>query len=305
MNTLADLARTFANNLLPIILVSGAGYLLGKYLAVEPRAVGRLVFYFFSPLLIFNLLIHSSLDTAEIVFTAGAAAAVILGVALVAGLGGLALRLDRRALVSVVIAAMFANNGNYGLPLISFAFGADALARSSVYFVTSVILYNTVGVLIASLGHLSLKQAGLGLLRVPAIYAVLAAFVVMGFGLTVPLPIDRTVSLVASGTIPLMLILLGLELQRSRWTQNLRALSLASAARMVVGPLIGLAVLALAHRPPVSDPAVMVESAMPSAVANTVLASEYDLDAGIITATIFVTTLISPLTLTWLIVLLK
>jgi predicted permease len=44
---------------------------------------------------------------------------------------------------------------------------------------------------------------------------------------------------------------------------------------------------------------------MPSAVANTVLASEYNLDAGLITATILVTTLISPLTLTCLIVLLR
>jgi hypothetical protein len=301
----AELARTFANNLLPIILISGGGYLLGKYLAVDPRPVGRLVFYFFSPLLVFQLLTHSDLAAAEILFTAGAAVVIILGVALAAWLGGLALKLERRALISVVIAAMFANNGNYGLPLISFAFGGDALARSSIYFVTSVVLYNTVGVLIASLGHLDLKQAGRGLLRVPTIYAVLIAFLVTGFKLPVPLPIDRTVSLVASGTIPLMLILLGLELQRIQSTRDLRALSLASIARMVVGPLIALVILAFAGRTPASDPAVMIESAMPSAVANTVLASEYNLDAGIITATILVTTLISPITLTLLIVLLK
>jgi len=301
----AELARTFVNNLLPIILISGGGYLLGKYLAVDPRTVGRLVFYFFSPLLVFDLLTHSALEASEILFTAGAATAVILGVALAAWLGGLALKLDRRALVSVVIAAMFANNGNYGLPLISFAFGQAALARSSVYFVTSVILYNTIGVLIASLGQLSLKQAARGLLRVPTIYAVLIAFLVTGFNVSVPLPLDRTVSLVASGTIPLMLILLGLELQRVQSTRDMRALSLASVSRMVVGPLIALAILALAGRTPASDPAVMVESAMPSAVANTVLASEYNLDAGIITTTILLTTLISPFTLTLLIVLLK
>jgi predicted permease len=301
----AELARTFANNLLPIILISGGGYLLGKYLAVDPRPVGRLVFYFFSPLLVFNLLTHSDLAAAEIFFTAGVAVAVILGVALAAYLGGLALKLDRRALISVVIAAMFANNGNYGLPLISFAFGQDPLARASVYFVTSVILYNTVGVLIASLGHLDLKQAGRGLLRVPTIYAVLIAFLVAGFNLPVPLPLDRTVSLVASGTIPLMLILLGLELQRIQSTRDLRALSLASTARMAVGPLIALVVLAFGGRTPASDPAVMIESAMPSAVANTVLASEYNLDAGIVTTTILVTTLISPITLTLLIVLLS
>jgi predicted permease len=140
---------------------------------------------------------------------------------------------------------------------------------------------------------------------VPTIYAVLIAFLVAGFNLPVPLPLDRTVSLVASGTIPLMLILLGLELQRIQSTRDLRALSLASIARMAVGPLIALVVLAVAGRTPAADPAVMIESAMPSAVANTVLASEYNLDAGIVTTTILVTTLISPITLTLLIVLLS
>jgi predicted permease len=301
----AELARTFANNLLPIILISGAGYLLGKYLELDSRTVGRLVFSFFSPVLVFNLLTHNGLGISEIAFTAGVATVVILGVALVAWLGGLALRLERRVLISVVIAAMFANNGNYGLPLVSFAFGTDALARSSIYFVTSLVLYNTVGVLIASLGHLSTRRALLGLLRVPAIYAVLAAFLVMGFKVPLPLPVDRTVSLVAGATIPLMLVLLGMELQRTQFTKDLRSLSLASAARMLVGPLIALVLLGLAHRPPAADPGVMIESAMPSAVANTVLASEYNLDASIVTATIFLTTLISPITLTLMIVWLK
>jgi predicted permease len=305
MDIFAELASTFLNNLLPIMLVAGAGYLIGKYLGVEPRPVGRLVFYFFSPVLLFSLLTHSNLATGEILFTAGIAAAVILGVGLVAWAGGMALKLERRVLVSVVIAAMFANTGNYGLPLVSLAFGADALARSSVYFVTSLLLLNTVGVLIASLGQFNLRQAGLGLLRVPAIYALVAAFVVLEFKVALPLPLDRTVSLVADATIPLMLVLLGLELHRASWTKNLPALSLASASRMLIGPLIALAVMMLAGRAPASDPGVMVESAMPSAVSNTVLASEYNLDASIITATIFVTTLVSPILLTALIVLLK
>jgi predicted permease len=43
---------------------------------------------------------------------------------------------------------------------------------------------------------------------------------------------------------------------------------------------------------------------MPAAVSNTVLAGEYDLDSSLVTATIFLGTALSPLTLTPLIVLL-
>jgi predicted permease len=44
---------------------------------------------------------------------------------------------------------------------------------------------------------------------------------------------------------------------------------------------------------------------MPSAVMSTVLATEYNLDSSLVTGTILVTTLLSPLTLTPLILFLK
>jgi len=50
----SELLTTFANNLLPIFLVSGSGFLLGKFLTVDSRSLGRVVFYVFSPLLVFD-----------------------------------------------------------------------------------------------------------------------------------------------------------------------------------------------------------------------------------------------------------
>jgi predicted permease len=49
----------------------------------------------------------------------------------------------------------------------------------------------------------------------------------------------------------------------------------------------------------------VLEASMPSAVMNTVLAAEYNLDSSLVTGTILVTTLLSPLTLTPLILFLK
>jgi predicted permease len=46
----------------------------------------------------------------------------------------------------------------------------------------------------------------------------------------------------------------------------------------------------------------VTETAMPAAVTNTVLAAEYGLDSSLVTAMVFVGTILSPLTLTPLLV---
>jgi len=130
--SLSELFATFANNILPIMLISAAGFILGKTLKIDARSVGRVTFYFFSPILVFSLLIHSKLPAGEIVKTGTLAMGVMLASGLLAVAGGLMLKLQRQTLVSTLITSMFANNGNYGLPLIAFAFGQDALAQSSI-----------------------------------------------------------------------------------------------------------------------------------------------------------------------------
>ncbi|MBF8285003.1 MAG: hypothetical protein HW378_3918, partial [Anaerolineales bacterium] len=65
--------------------------------------------------------------------------AILVVMAMLALLAGLALRLERRLLVTLVIASVFVNGGNYGLAVNKFAFGDAALARAVVYFVFSTI----------------------------------------------------------------------------------------------------------------------------------------------------------------------
>jgi malate permease and related proteins len=302
--SLSELFATFANNILPIMLISAAGFVLGKRLNIDARSVGRIAFYFFSPVLVFNLLTHSKLPAGEIAKTGALAIGVMLASGLLALLGGLTLRLERKILVSALLTAMFANNGNYGLPLIAFAFGQDALAHSSIYFVFSSLLTNTLGVLIASLGHLDLKQAILGMFKIPTMYAVLLAAIVNLTGITVPMPLDRTISLTANATVPLMILLLGLELTQMRWTSHLSALGLSASVRMLAGPLLGLFFTSLLGISGVARQAGIMEASMSAAVANANLAGEYKLDSSLVAATILVSTLLSPLTLTPLILIL-
>jgi predicted permease len=67
----SELFSTFANNLLPVLLISAGGFTIGHFLSIDSRAVGRVVFYLFSPVLIFSLLIHNQLPLDEIARTSG------------------------------------------------------------------------------------------------------------------------------------------------------------------------------------------------------------------------------------------
>lgn len=299
--SITELFDTFANNILPIMLISAAGFILGKTWQIDSRAIGRSLFYFFGPVLVFNLLLTNKLPALDVLRIGGLAVGVMLASGLLALLGGLALKLERPVLAAVMLTSMFANNGNYGLPLIAFAFGQQALAHSSIYFVFSALLTNTLGILIASLGHLTLKQALLGMFKVPTLYAVLLAALINYAGLSLPVSLARTVSLAAGAAVPLMIFLLGLELCYARWTSNLRALGLSTSIRLLAGPLLGFAFAALLGLTGSARQAAVMEASMSSAVANTNLAAEYKLDSSLVAASILVSTLLSPLTLTPLI----
>jgi predicted permease len=260
------------------------------------------VFYVFSPVLIFDLMIKNRLALSEAAVVIGFTVTIILTMGLLAYFLGSLLKLERPALISILITTMFANTGNYGLPLVSFAFGEKALPYAGIYFVTTTFLFYTLGVLLASLGHMNIKEAALGLFTVPTVYAVVLAVIVNTWSIVIPTPINRAVQLASDGTIPLMLILLGVQMTQVEFSNNLRAMQLSVALRLLIAPLVALLLAALFGIQGFARQGAMTQASMPSMVSATVLATEYHLDAKLVTAVVFVSTLLSPLTLTPLLV---
>jgi predicted permease len=296
------LFSVFANNILPIILLSGAGFTLAKLLHVEARTLGRVVFYIFSPALVFDILLINKLNWHEAAGVIGFTTALILTMGVITFLLATLFKLERPALISILITTMFANTGNYGLPLVSFAFGDKALPYASIFFITTTTLFYTLGVLIASLGHMNIKEAALGLFKIPMLYAVALAIVINAWSINIPVPVSRAVTLTANGTIPLMLILLGVELSKVELSGNIRALQLSVVLRLLIAPLGAFLFAALFGFKGVVRQGTVIQASMPSMVSATVLATEYNLDSKLITAIIFISTILSPLTLTPLLV---
>lgn len=295
---MTELFQIFANNLLPILLISGTGFLLGRYLHIEPRSFGRIIFYVLYPVMVLDILTRNQLSLIDILRTAGFAIGTVVVTGFLTYLGGYLLKLERPVLMAVLLTSIFANSGNYGLPLISFAFGQDALAYASIFYITFALLINTLGILIASMGRLNFKDALLGMLKLPTIYAIIIALIIVRTGWTMPSPVERTINLISGGAIPCMLILLGLELERAQWHKNLKALSFSVIMRLVIGPIIGWGLSIIFGLKGPSRQAGITDSALPTAVITTILATEYDLEPSLVTAIVFISTVLSPLTLT-------
>ena len=293
-----DLLNIFANNLLPIFLAAGSGYVLGKRLKVKPTAISQTIFYIFSPCLVFSILTHNPLGKSEIFFTIGFVSLLNVLVGLLTWVACRLLKIERRLTAAVLMTAMFMNSGNYGLPLTLFAFGEAALAYASLYFVTAQLFVNSVGIIIASSGSAGLLQSLRGLIKFPATYSLVLAMIFVSQGWTLPPVLEKTTTLLGNASVPAMLVLLGLQLQNVRWVGNILPASLAGIMRLVVAPLIALGLTNIFHFPLPAYQASVVESAMPSAVYNTLLATQFDNEPAFVTMVVFATTLISPLTIT-------
>lgn len=301
------LLEIFLNNLLPIFLCAGAGFAAGRAFEPDIKTVNRLTFYIFSPCLVFASLMHSPVPGDELTHIAMFVVAFVALMIALAAFTGRLLGLSRQALVTLIIASAFVNSGNYGLAAVKFAFGEAALARAVVFFVVSTFTVYTLGIVIASLGRQTVRGALRELFSVPAFYALLAAGLVRGFGMEVPLFLDRAITLLGEAALPVMLIILGLQMARTRlehtqWPQGRRALVVAGVClQLIVAPLAALALALPFNFSGLTWQAVVLEASMPTAVITTVLAVQYELDVEPVTLVVVLSTLLSPLTLTPLI----
>ena len=295
---MSELFALFFNNLFPILLAACIGFALAKWLKINPRPLSQVIFYVFSPILVFNLITDSQLSNKDILRTLVFAIVLMAVVGVITWLIGGIFKFDRRTLAAVLITAMFMNAGNYGLPLTSFAFGETALAFASVFFVINAMFTNTVGIVIASSGSTSVWNAIKGLVKFPAIYALALGILFLQFNWQLPSGLDRTVTLLSNAAIPCMLVLLGMQLVNIRLDGHVLPLILTSSMRLLIAPLLAFGLTSVFGMTGPSYQAVVLEAAMPVAVLTTILATEFDAEPTFVTTVVLITTLLSPLTLT-------
>ncbi len=316
---LQKLLPIFGNTVLPVFLVAGSGFLLARTMKLDGRTLGRILFFLSTPALVFRGLYHSEISYASLGRIALSAMAIMLVAAVLGWL--IAWDQDRRRRVAVTLCAMLGNNGNMGLPISYFALGEAGLALATIYYITNSFLGNTLGVFIASMGRTgppspsasastsptageekgaSVGEAFRSTLKVPILYAALFGMIVNGMGWELPMGLFRPIDLLADLAIPGMLVLLGIQLSSAPLVARQAVLVRVVALRLLGTPALALLLCWVMGFTGMERDVILLQSAMPTAVITTVLATEYDAAPRFVATVIFLTTLVSMVTLSLL-----
>ncbi|MFB6302644.1 MAG: AEC family transporter [Haloferacaceae archaeon] len=311
------LASILATAVLPVVALAGVGAVLGRHTDVDPGSLNTVVVYVLAPALVFHSLATTAVGAGTILRVAVGVGAVAVAVGAVAAAVGRLRGHDDALIGALVLVTAFGNTGNYGLPLSTFAFGDVGRSTAVVYLVAQAMLLFSVGVYVAAWSGGS--RGGTGARRVlelPLLYAVVAALVARWLGVLPPAGTNLmgTVRLVGDAAIPVMLLVLGVQLERADLGAALHRVAEPTVLRMAVAPPIAVGVaFALGIDPAGVARTFVLQSSMPTAVFPLVLLTEFAGDATVdglplpqyAGAVVLVTTLVSVPVLTVLIAVLR
>ena len=298
-------ANIFVNNILPAFLVIGAGVLLDRKFRVDKKSLSRTALYVLTPCLVFSLTLESTVDSSTfglMILFAGGITLVMCAIGLAVGR---LLRWPPRTADALVLSVAFLNAGNLGLSVILFSFGEVGLELASAFFVASVISCNTLAAFFAARSSGGARKAVLKVFKLPSLYAFPVALLLRALSVEVPEVLLKPTSLIARASVPIMLMMLGLQLSQTRLGGRYKEVSVAVVLRLVIGPLAAIGLARLMGLQGLASKVAITEASMPTAVTSLLMAIEFDGDADYVSSVIFVSTLLSALTLTVLLSLLS
>ena len=295
----------FVKILLPIFIVISLGVFFEKIKRPDFRTISDLTLYFFAPCLVFAGLLKAHDQIASffpkaLVFMV-ALTLIFWGISI---LFGHFLRLDVQRQSAFSLGTIMMNVGNYGLPLVLFAYGPEGLAYGVIVLVLFTFPLGTLAIYIASRGRDNPGKAFLEIFKIPLFYAVVLAALWRWLSLPMPEFIFKTIDMVGQAAIPGLLMLLGMQLARTRFKGDIKPVLSSSFLRLAVSPVIAFLLCFLLNIKGLPRNVLILQTSTPSAIIPLLYAVKYDTHPDMVAGSILVSTLLSAVSLTGLLYLL-
>jgi len=291
----------FLDVILPVVVMAAVGGLVGRWRSLIAEPISTLVFYVFSPSLIFRSMAQTDLEPGASLRIVAAAWLLFFSAWGAATLWSTVVRHDARERAGFALTVTAMNAGNMGLPIALLAFGDAGLQVAVLFLVSNAALNSTANVFIASLAGGSARRAITAPLRYPTLYATVAGLLVNATDAELPIALDTPLNAFADAAIPTMLVVLGLQLLRGVERSALRDVSASMTLRLAGGPLLMWGVTLALGIEGVTQRTLVVLAAMPTAVFTTILATEFGARPRFVTLAVVASTFTSVGTLTVLI----
>ncbi|GGE48773.1 membrane protein [Pullulanibacillus camelliae] len=287
----------FFNIVLPVFIVFGFGYLIQKLFHLQLLSISTTVMYILTPCLAFKTFSEAELDLSTLYILIFALSLMGLQLALLY-LYIKIRRLTIKDYCGMVLSVVFMNSGNYGVPVALFAFGKAGMHPAVFLMVIQSLLMSTVGLYFAAKGgerdtHISPLRR---VLKVPIAYGAVIGALFSLWHFSLPEALQRPVDLISDATVPMVMLLLGMQLANISFKKiEVEKVSAAVIGRLVVSPLIALFLIWLLPVSGIVEKVLLLTAAMPTAANTTMFAMQFNAKTNLVTTTTLLTTLLSIL----------
>lgn len=288
----------FIEVVFPVILIFLIGFIVQKWKMIDIKSVSTVAIYIMTPALVFRTFYTAQLNLQYlymVIFALVLLAALIILNKIYAKIRNYDSSLES----GLILATCFMNSGNYGAPIILFAYGQAGFAYSVSFMVLQSIIMNFFGIYYAARGSEGIIRAIKAVFQMPTTYAVIVALALNVLQINMPNNLFMTIDIIAEATIPTVMIILGMQLaqislQKFEWGK----ITYGIIARLFISPIIAYLITLFLPIDPLLAKVLIVSAAMPSAATIVMYAVQFDAKPKLVSSITFITTLISIITIT-------
>lgn len=287
--------------IMPIFLIIAVGFVVQKKFSLHIATLSKLQIYVLVPSLIFNKIYFTQLS-GEIISKVVIFNCLLFIILTAVGMGvARMLGMSRGKEKSFINSVTLRNIGNYGIPLITLLYAGEssdyAMSIHMIAVIISVILMYTIGLYNASSGQYTGKDALKKILSIPTIYAILIASVLKMSAIDVSDSIISVTTFFSAAVVPIALIALGGQLAETKFKFGDYSVYIGSTIRLLISPLIALGLVSIMNFDSIASSVLIIGAGTPIAVNSLFLAIEFDGDADYASQTVFISTLLSAITI--------
>jgi predicted permease len=281
-------------SVLGIYLFIGVGYLAKRSFKtqIDERTITLLSVYFLQIFLTVWGLLKRPID-ASLVQTPLLYIGITLSLVAVTMLLSRLMFADVKERSIATVAALIGNTGNLGIPLGIALFGEQSVPYTTIINLANVFFVYTFGVFYYSRGNFSVRDSMFNIVKLPILWAALAAIALNLAGYRPSGTIEKTLTMGAYASMVMQLVLFGIYLYDTKLSRlNRLLIGWVSGVKFLIVPVVTYAVLTLTELDPMVKGVLFMEMLMPLAVANVNLGSLYDCRPKEITALVFITSVL-------------
>lgn len=264
---------------------------------------------FFWPIMVVDAMVQVQRSDALMQKAGQAAIWTLIGLVLAAAVAYFVLKAGKINIVPggiFLFAAVFANTGLIGMPLIKLLLGDEALFLASIVELVNDVLIFTVGIWLIQMGCGKERRQSIGGILSPGFIGVVVGLVLFLFDIQLPDIITQALDMVSGATAPLVLFLVGAQLGESNigaMIKDKRAWGLL-ALRLLIIPALLLLLWRLTMGELTDTGRVMILlTAMPAGTCCAMFTRQYGGDWKMATHCVMLTTLFAVITIPiWLLV---